>query len=251
MKAWAGHRRRWKLLRAAEIFFWVAGAILLGCYAFVYLDRSVYQAYQEWAFDRRLQNEPAPVPGFVLHALGNSQRPPAGEGASAGDEPAFSKPVPPQPAAPAHKPRAAVPSASIIGRIEISSAGVRAIIVDGTANESLRRAVGHIEGTALPGEPGNVGLAGHRDTFFRGLRNVQKDDAIVIRTLEGTYEYRVSSLQIVGPDDVEVLQASAAPTLTLVTCYPFDYVGPAPRRFVVQAREVSGPGITPRPPRGS
>jgi sortase A len=138
-----------------------------------------------------------------------------------------------------------------IGRIEIPRVGVRAMIVNGTTDRDLRRAVGHIEGTPLFGSGGNVGLAGHRDTFFRGLRDIRRGDRIEVRTLQGTYLYTVDATEIVLPNDTEVLNASGRPTLTLVTCFPFDYVGSAPRRFIVEASEVAGPVVTPRPPRGS
>jgi sortase A len=95
--------------------------------------------------------------------------------------------------------------------------------------------VGHIPGTALPGEDGNIVLAAHRDTFFRPLRNIQKGDEIALTTLSGAYRYRVESIQIVGPDDVGVLSPTKQPTLTLVTCYPFYFVGSAPKRFIVRA----------------
>jgi sortase A len=141
------------------------------------------------------------------------------------------------------KSASAVPQAPLepgapIGRIEIPRLGLQAIIVESTSSEALRRAVGHVEGTALPGDRGNVALAGHRDTFFRGLRDVRKDDIIRIDTLGGSWQYRVESIQVVDPDDVHVLDAAASPILTLVTCYPFHYTGPAPRRFIVQAREI-------------
>ncbi len=136
---------------------------------------------------------------------------------------------------------AALPPGAPIGRIEIPRIGVRAMIVNGTTTTTLRRAVGHIEGTPLFGSGGNVGLAAHRDTFFRGLRDIRKGDAIEIDTLQGAYEYVVDATRIVGPDDTAVLDAAARPTLTLVTCYPFDYVGPAPRRFIVQAYRAAAP----------
>jgi sortase A len=102
----------------------------------------------------------------------------------------------------------------------------------------LRHAVGHIPGTPLPGQQGNVGLAGHRDTFFRGLRNIQKDDEITLTTLHGSYRYRVDSTRIVRPEDTKVLAATADDFLTLVTCYPFYFVGPAPKRFIVRAHRI-------------
>jgi sortase A len=136
---------------------------------------------------------------------------------------------------------AALPPGVPIGRIVIPRLGMRAMIVNGTAATTLRRAVGHIEGTALLGGEGNVGLAAHRDTFFRGLRDIRKGDTIEIDTLQGAYEYVVDATRIVAPDDTAVLDASARPTLTLVTCYPFDYVGSAPRRFIVQAHRAAAP----------
>lgn len=140
-----------------------------------------------------------------------------------------------------HAVPAALPPGAPIGRIEIPRLGMRAMIVNGTSATTLRRAVGHIEGTPLFGSWGNVGLAAHRDTFFRALRDIRRGDTIEIDTLQGAYEYVVDATRIVGPDDTAVLDASGRPTLTLVTCYPFDYVGPAPRRFIVQAYRAAAP----------
>jgi len=126
----------------------------------------------------------------------------------------------------------------LIGRIDIPRLGLSAIIMEGTSSRTLRRAVGHIAGTALPGQPGNVGLSGHRDTFFRPLRNIRQDDLITLRTLAGDYRYRVLSTRIVAPVEVEVLEPDGNELLTLVTCYPFYFVGSAPDRFVVRAERV-------------
>jgi sortase A len=115
---------------------------------------------------------------------------------------------------------------------------VTAMVREGADGKTLRRAVGHIPGTALPGEAGNVALAGHRDTFFRALRDIRKDDTIQFETESGIYRYQVESTEIVGPRDVGVLAASNQDTLTLVTCYPFYYVGSAPKRFIVRAAQV-------------
>ncbi len=109
------------------------------------------------------------------------------------------------------------------------------MIAEGVDHGTLKRAVGHIPGTALPGEDGNIVLAAHRDTYFRPLRNIQKGDEIALTTWSGAYRYRVESIQIVGPDDVRVLRPTSLPTLTLVTCYPFYFVGSAPKRFIVRA----------------
>ena len=127
----------------------------------------------------------------------------------------------------------------MIGRIEIPRLALSVVVVEGVDRISLRRAVGHIPGTALPGEDGNVGLAGHRDTFFRQLKDVKIDDEIQVSTLTGNFKYRVVSLKIVDPENVGVLAPSAENVLTLVTCYPFYFVGPAPKRWIVRARQVS------------
>jgi len=135
--------------------------------------------------------------------------------------------------------RAEARRSGLVGRIEIPRLRVSAMIVEGTTGRALRRGVGHIEPTAFPGERGNVGLAGHRDTFFRQLRHLAPGDSIRIATPDGTFEYRVESLMIVDADRSDLLRATRAPVLTLVTCYPFDWVGSAPRRFVVRARPLS------------
>ncbi|MCU1338575.1 MAG: sortase family protein [Bryobacterales bacterium] len=127
----------------------------------------------------------------------------------------------------------------LIGRIEILRLGVSVIVVEGTAHRTFRRAAGHIAGTALPGQPGNVGIAGHRDTFFRPLRNIQADDLITLTTPRGEYRYRVVSTKVVNPSDVAVLDSDENEILTLVTCYPFYYVGSAPKRFIVRAARVT------------
>jgi LPXTG-site transpeptidase (sortase) family protein len=122
-----------------------------------------------------------------------------------------------------------------IGRVEIPRLGLSVILLDGVDSRTLRRGIGHIPGTSLPGEPGNTGIAGHRDTFFRSLVRIQANDQIVVSTLDGRYVYEVRSLQIVLPEDTDVLRDSEQEVLTLVTCYPFYFIGPAPKRFVVQA----------------
>lgn len=104
-----------------------------------------------------------------------------------------------------------------ISRLEIPSVGLSVVVVEGVAPRSLIHAAGHIPGTAFPGESGNVGIAGHRDTFFRGLRNIRPHDTIVLTTAARTYEYSVESTMIVEPTDIQVVAASSEPVLTLVT----------------------------------
>jgi sortase A len=148
----------------------------------------------------------------------------------------------------------------LVGRLEIPRLGMHVIVREGADEAMLANAVGHLPSSPLPGAQGNVVLAGHRDTFFRPLREIRVNDRIAFTTLQGTFQYVVESIGIVGPSDVSVLKAFAEPTLTLVTCYPFRYVGAAPQRFIVRARQtgLAAPGpATPgvpsarsRPPRG-
>jgi sortase A len=126
----------------------------------------------------------------------------------------------------------------VLGRLEIPALGVSTIVREGEDARTLQLAVGHIAGTALPGDAGNMGLAGHRDTFFRRLREIDPGDVIRLVAVEGTYTYVVDSTQIVDPDDLWVLDPTPEPSLTLVTCYPFTYLGSAPERFIVRARLV-------------
>ncbi len=143
-------------------------------------------------------------------------------------------------------PPAAIPR-GLLGRMEIPRLGLSAILIEGDDAKTLRRAVGHIPGTSLPGQPGNVAFSGHRDTFFRPLRNIRENDIIAVTTLGGEFTYRVVSTRIVAPDDMAVLDTSEGEVLTLVTCYPFYFVGAAPERFIVRAERIhssaqTGPG---------
>jgi sortase A len=140
--------------------------------------------------------------------------------------------------------RADAPAASApvdgraIGEIQIPRLGLRAIVAQGDSPAVLQRAVGHVAATALPGESGNVVLAGHRDTFFRPLKRIRAGDAITLNTRDGDFEYLVESTAVVQPTDVQVIQPTSRRTLTLITCFPFSYVGPAPDRFIVRAISV-------------
>ena len=122
----------------------------------------------------------------------------------------------------------------IIGRLDIPRLGLTAMIREGVEPLTLRKAIGHVPGTALPGKLGNFVVAAHRDSFFRSLRLVQNGDDIHIRTRDGAFTYRVTGLSVVDPNDTQAVQPTATPVCTLVTCLPFEYVGPAPRRFIVR-----------------
>jgi sortase A len=139
------------------------------------------------------------------------------------------------------------PAAGLIGRLDIPRLGLSVIVIEGVRAATLRRAVGHIPGTALPGQQGNVGISGHRDTFFRPLRNIRGNDMVTLTTLLGEFRYRVVSASIVRPDNIAVLAPTENQILTLVTCYPFYYVGPAPSRFIVRAERIAGTSSEPRP----
>jgi sortase A len=126
----------------------------------------------------------------------------------------------------------------LIGRFEIPRLLLSAVVVEGIGKTTLRRAVGHIPGTALPGQPGNVGISGHLDTFFRPLKDLKIKDEIQFSTVNGDFRYVVESLTVVDPNNVGVLAPSSENRLTLVTCYPFFYIGAAPKRFVVRAWQI-------------
>ena len=118
--------------------------------------------------------------------------------------------------------------------LRVPVAGIEVAVFDGTDELVLNRGVGRIPGTALPGQIGNIGIAGHRDGFFRGLRDVAVGDTLSLTTAQETATYVVDRITIVSPDDVSVLAETATPAVTLVTCYPFYFVGHAPQRYIVR-----------------
>jgi len=218
-------RTRW-----IEFLFLIVGLVAVDCYIWVTVEAQISQSYDSWAFDQTRAGRQASVSEFIRYELGLSPAPaPAVQNAE--DNPSEGLIKPNQ----THTP---LPVDTLIGRIKIPRLGINAMVREGAGEETLRTAIGHIPETALPGISGNVGIAGHRDTFFRPLRNIKHDDRITLETERGTYQYEVQSVQIVKPQDVSVLAPTKSPTLTLVTCYPFYYVGSAPKRFIVHAREV-------------
>lgn len=128
---------------------------------------------------------------------------------------------------------------AVIGRLDIPSVNLSVMVLEGVGDSELRLGAGHVPGTALPGEPGNVGIAGHRDTFFRPLRKIQENDVITLTTLQGAFRYRVEKTWITLPDDIAVLESNSETVLTLITCHPFSYIGAAPDRFIVRARKIT------------
>ena len=125
--------------------------------------------------------------------------------------------------------------------LRIPTIDLEVAVLAGTGDLVLNRGVGHIEGTAEPGAAGNVGIAGHRDGYFRGLKDVSAGDVLELETLEGTLTYEITETLIVDPPDVWVLAPTDEPTLTLVTCYPFYFAGSAPQRYIVRAQLAGSP----------
>lgn len=193
-------RRHAAWLLWLERLLLIVGVMLLGCYGYVSAESYLYQRYEDEQLNQILASAPTSPPVNAASVVHREPRP--GE---------------------------------LIGRLEIPRLDVSTIVRAGSDARTLSLAVGHIPGTALPGETGNVGLAGHRDTFFRRLRNIAPDDDIRVVTPTGVFHYRVERTLIVNPRDTWVLQPAGGRTLTLVTCYPFTYIGAAPQRFIVRA----------------
>ncbi len=227
-----------KRLRVAERTLWVAGLLLVA----VYLGVRGYGELMRRAELRRFEE--------ARRETAENPEPRAGSTPAPRDVPA---PVPPPAAAlrvPAdadtslwspqrirgYRESLGADTGRALAVLRIRRAGIEVPVLDGTDEVKLNRGAGWIEGTALPGQPGNVGIAGHRDGFFRGLKDVKVGDAVELETLRGNESYRIDDIRIVDPDDVSVLEPTSSSTITMVTCYPFYYVGSAPRRYVVRAR---------------
>ena len=135
----------------------------------------------------------------------------------------------------AHQESLAALKGAPVAVLTVGRLGIRVPVFDGTDDFALNRGAGWIAGTARPGQEGNVGIAGHRDGFFRGLKDVRTGDMLELATLQGVKHYAVDEVEIVTPDNVTVLQKRAEPSVTLVTCYPLYFIGDAPQRWIVHA----------------
>jgi sortase A len=189
-------RRIPSFLRWTRRLLFITGIVALGYVGFTLLDAKLYQVSAKRSLESQIRFEK----GF--HEIG---------------------------------PRRAIKTGDVLGRLDIPRLGLSVAVLQGTGRRMLRLGTGHIEGTPLPGEAGNSGIAGHRDTFFRGLKDIRKNDEIQFQTATGLSRYEVDWAKVVAPDDLSVLAPSTESALTLVTCYPFYFVGPAPKRFVVRA----------------
>jgi len=208
---------RWRG-RILELSLLCFGLFGLGIVAVSYFDRHWFQMRQE----RRLFQE---LPVAIEEALQS-------------DGGARVYPRPSEPLQWALATRSEAATSGLVGQIRISRLGLDAMVAEGDDSRTLRNAVGHLPETAFPGERGNVVLAGHRDSFFRGLKDIRESDRIDLITPDGIFTYRVVKTMIVSPERVDVLESGNESTLTLVTCYPFHYVGKAPKRFIVRAQQI-------------
>jgi len=200
----------------------VIGLVMLAMYGFVRLHAQFFQVYDSWSFDQSMKTH-----SNTRNSNGTEAEPNDEESAISRID-KFKKDL-------------ARPNSNIVGRLLIPSLGLNVMVLEGTDGWTLNRSLGHIENTALPGKPGNVGISGHRDSFFRNLGSIRQGDEIALVTTESTYTYEVESTAVVMPRDTWVLAAGATPSLTLVTCYPFHYIGKAPERFIVKARMRHSP----------
>jgi sortase A len=222
-------------MRALEVLLWSCGAALVLLYLVILgwteLERS--SGVRHFALARQAAQMHAPDPGPA---------PLVGDGGQVRSD-ALPPPSPPPPA-PKPKPVQHAPSDAAVAVLRIPSIRLELPVAPGTAERVLTRGAGWIDGTAAPGSEGNVGIAAHRDSHFRGLKDVAVGDLIELDTLHGTRSYRVTDLSVVEPTDVHVLAETGEAVLTLVTCFPFYFVGHAPQRFIVRA-VATGPEPPP------
>ena len=215
-------QRKQSLLRLIEVSLWVAGVILVGYYLTVRGSGSIASAHDIRAFDDARGS-----------GSDEERRSTASQSSLLG-----SVPAPDQSTWSASRIRAREESLQESGLPDavllIARIGLEVPVYRGATERHLNVGVARIEGTAAPGEPGNLGIAGHRDGYFRALKNVRPGDPIIVRTLERDHRYRVHRIVVVEPTEIEVLDPTDAATITLITCYPFYFVGHAPQRYIIQ-----------------
>ncbi len=229
-------RRKLVIVRIVLLILGLGG---VGYFGYDLADQYIYQTYENWAFDQQIGGR-APVTfsdyvrertpfGFLVGQRIVEQAHVRSTGVLGGSA---------QPARPV--------SGAVLGRVEIGRLNLAAIVREGVDSGTLSRAVGHVPSTSLPGEGGNFAIAAHRDTLFRALKDIHQGDLVEFQSTAGTYKYEVFSTRIVKPSDVSVLRpdggevsSKPAALLTMITCYPFYYVGSAPKRFIVQAKLIT------------
>lgn len=228
-----------KATQLIEAVLLLAGTLCIGWFGYNWIASEADQLWSNYALDERLTGHTPSVQGFFEHIMNGrpeQNAAPPSESADTGSRTEPQTQESQREESPDWPVR--ITTGEDLGRIEIPRLRISSIIRQGVDDTTLSRAVGHVPYTALPGQTGNVGLAAHRDSYFRELRDVRAGDLIRLVTPKGTFEYHVESLRIVHPTNVEVLDPTPNPSLTLVTCYPFNYVGHAPKRFIVRARQI-------------
>jgi len=199
------------ILTWLERALWTAGCCALGYYVFASIDASLKQRQLAQSFEESRTHVGVPAQATLNNSTADLQKAPTQSGSR------------------------------LVGRLEIPNLNLSSVILEGVGSQTLRVGLGHVPGTSMPGQPGNVVIAGHRDTFFRPLRKMKICDELSIDTTTHTYYYQVRSVEIVDPHNVNALRFHNRDELTLITCYPFSYIGPAPKRFVVHAEPVLAP----------
>jgi sortase A len=199
--------------RLIRTILMLTGLACLSYYGWSVLDQTLQQARESRVFDQARERAEAKGPAPSRSRLGKGQR--------------------------ASSDFSSRPAPSTIGRISVPRLHLRAMVDEGDDEVTLSHAVGHVPGTALPGSVGNVAMAGHRDSFFSDFGALRRNDEIDVETLHGTFRYRVDEFSVVDPANTSVLAPTRGKTLTLITCFPFHYIGPAPRRFIVRATQIS------------
>jgi sortase A len=214
------------------------GVLCLSFYAFFTTKTAIYQHQAKSQLDRMIAGRDAPV-------VPPASQPAAPAADSGPESPTMTRPLSVTPQS------APLARGSLIGRVDVPRLGLSAAIAEGDDDATLGKAVGHLPDTPLPWQQtGNAAFAAHRDGLFRPLRDIQINDEVKVVTPRGEFLYRVKKTQVVNPEDVWVLAPTATPSVTLITCYPFSFVGHAPKRFIVQAERVV-PELTGTPLKGS
>ena len=190
---------------------WTAGCCALGYYVFTSIDASLTQRQLAQSFEESRTHVGVPAQATLNNSTADLQKAPAQSGSR------------------------------LVGRLEIPKLDLSSVILEGVGSQTLRVGLGHVPGTSMPGQSGNVAIAGHRDAFFRPLQKIKTGDEVIVETTAHTYCYQVRSFEIVDPRNVNALRFHNKNELTLITCYPFSFIGPAPKRFVVHAEPVLAP----------
>jgi len=197
--------RKKRILFAAQITALILGAVLLGWPAFVFVRSTLVQWSGVRQIDRAYES---------TKSVDRKSAPAAIVSKRAGQPPA---------------------KGSVLAKFEVPRLQMSLVVLEGADLRTLDKSIAHVETTAMPGEYGNIGIAGHRNTHFKKMEWIRRGDEMILTSAEDRYRYLVESIRLVTPDDVEVLHDSLGPAITIVTCFPFEYVGHAPQRFIVRA----------------